>query len=122
MADVYYQPDQLSQDALGLQVDNVKEGREPNDLLFQVLLDWGVNLGLPITEETIEGKKVFFVADNTLAACFDTGLTEDFCKALAKRKPLRAVFRDAGYASDSTKINIEQIFKALSPQTELKTL
>lgn len=122
MADVYYQPDQLSQDALDLQVDNVKKGREPEDLLFQVLLDWGVDLGLPITAEEIEGKRVFFVADNALAACFDTGLTEDFCKALAKREPLRAVFRDAGYASDSTKINIEQIFKALSPHTELKTL
>jgi adenine-specific DNA-methyltransferase len=122
MAEVYYQPDQIIQETLALQIDNVKEGREPEDLLFQVLLDWGVDLGLPINEEEIEGKKVFFVADNALAACFDTGLTEDFCKVLAKRKPLRAVFRDAGYASDSTKINIEQIFKALSPHTELKTL
>lgn len=122
MADVYYQPDQLSQDSLNLQVDNVKEGRTPEDLLFQVLLDWGVDLGLPITEETIKGKKVFFVAENALAACFDTGLNESFCKTLAKRAPLRAVFRDAGYATDSTKINIGQIFKALSPHTELKTL
>lgn len=122
MADVYYQPDQLTQDALALQIDNVKAGREPEDLLFQVLLDWGVDLALPITEEQIEGKKVFFVADNALAACFDTGLTEDFCKSLAKREPLRAVFRDSGYASDSTKINVEQILKALSPNTELKTL
>ncbi|MBB5353825.1 adenine-specific DNA-methyltransferase [Haloferula luteola] len=122
MAEVYYQPDQLTQDALALQVDNVKKGRKPEDLLFQVLLNWGVDLGLPITEETIEGKKVFFVDDNALAACFDTGLTEGFCKALAKREPLRAVFRDAGYASDATKINIEQIFKTLSPHTELKTL
>lgn len=119
MAEVYYQPDQLKQDALDLQIDNVREGRTPEDLLFQVLLDWGVDLGLPITEESIEGKKVFFVDDNALAACFDIGLTEDFCKTLAKREPLRAVFR---YASDATKINIEQIFKALSPHTELKTL
>ncbi|BCX49857.1 site-specific DNA-methyltransferase [Haloferula helveola] len=122
MADVYYQPDEVTQDGLDFQVDNLKDGREPEDLLFQVLLDWGVDLGLPITEEVIEGRRVFFVADNALAACFDTGLTEDFCKTLAKREPLRAVFRDAGYASDSTKINIEQIFKALSPHTELKTL
>jgi adenine-specific DNA-methyltransferase len=122
MADVYYQPDQLTQDALALHVDNLKPGRAPEDLLFQVLLDWGIDLSLPITEVTIEGKKVFFVDDNAVAACFDTGLTEAFCKALAKREPLRAVFRDASYASDSTKINIEQIFKALSPHTELKTL
>ena len=122
MADVYYQPDVLTQDALDLQVDNVKSDREPEDLLFQVLLDWGVDLGLPITEEAIERKQVFFGAENALAACFDTGLTEDFCKALAKREPLRVVFRDVGYASDSTKINIEQIFEAFSPHTELKTL
>jgi adenine-specific DNA-methyltransferase len=122
MADVYYQPDELTQDTLALHVDNLKPGRKPEDLLFQVLLDWGVDLALPITEEKIAGRRVFFVADNALAACFDTGLDEEFVKTLAKRAPLRAVFRDAGYASDAVKINIEQIFKALSPHTELKTL
>ena len=129
MADVYYQPDELTQDTLALHVDNLKPGRKPEDLLFQVLLDWGVDLALPITEEKIAGRRVFFVDDSgepaahpALAACFDTGLDEDFVKILAKRAPLRAVFRDAGYASDAVKINIEQIFKALSPHTELKTL
>ena len=122
MADVYYEPDELTQDGLMLQVDNLKPGRKPEDLLFQVLLDWGVDLALPVTEETILKRRVFFVADNTLAACFDTGLDEAFVKELAKRQPLRAVFRDSGYASDAVKINFEQIFKALSPHTELKTL
>ena len=122
MADVYYQPDETTQDALALQVDNLKPGRKPEDLLFQVLLDWGVDLTLPITEETILKHRVFFVAENALAACFDTGLDEAFVKELAKRQPMRAVFRDSGYASDSVKINFEQIFKALSPHTELKTL
>ncbi len=122
MADVYYQPDELTQDDLALQVDNLKPGRKPEDLLFQVLLDWGVDLALPINEETILKRRIFFVADNALAACFDTGLDEDFVKELAKRQPLRAVFRDSGYASDAVKINFEQIFKALSPHTELKTL
>ena len=122
MADVYYQPDELTQDTLALHVDNLKPDRKPEDLLFQVLLDWGVDLALPIAEEKIGGRRVFFVDDNALAACFDTGLDEDFVKILAKRTPLRAVFRDAGYASDAVKINIEQIFKALSPHTELKTL
>ncbi len=75
-----------------------------------------------ITEETILKHRVFFVSDNTLAACFDVGLDEAFVKELAKRQPLRAVFRDSSYASDSVKINFEQIFKALSPHTELKTL
>jgi adenine-specific DNA-methyltransferase len=120
--DVYYQPDELTQDDLSLQVDNLKRGRGPEDLLFQVLLDWGVDLALPVTEEQIAGRRVFFVDGDALAACFETGLDEAFVKALAARAPLRAVFRDAGYASDAVKINIEQIFKALSPHTELKTL
>jgi adenine-specific DNA-methyltransferase len=87
-----------------------------------VLLDWGVDLALPITEEIIAGKRVFFVDNNALAACFDFDLDEAFIKELAKRAPHRAVFRDAGYASDAAKINFEQIFKALSPHTKLKTL
>ena len=122
MADVYYQPDELTQDTLSLHVDNLKPGRSPEDLLFQVLLDWGVDFALPITEEKILKRRVFFVAENALAACFDTGLDEAFVKELAKRQPLRAVFRDSGYANDAVKINFEQIFKALSPHTELKTL
>ncbi len=122
MADVYYQPDELKQDDLTLHVDNLKKGRGDEDLLFQVLLDWGVDLALPITEEKIEGRRVFFVGDNDLAACFEMKLDETFVRALAKRKPWHAVFRDASYASDAVKINIDQIFKALSPDTKLKTL
>ena len=122
MADVYYEPDKLAQGDLAMHVDNLKSGRNPEDLLFQVLLDWGVDFALPITEEVIQKHRVFFVAENALAACFDTGLNEDFVKELAKRQPLRAVFRDSGYANDAVKINFEQIFKALSPHTEIKTL
>lgn len=122
LAEVHHEPDQLDQKDLLLHVDNIKPDRTPEDLLFQVLLDWGVDLALPITEEKITGHRVFFVEGNALAACFDTGLDEPFIKALAKRTPLRAVFRDSGYASDAVKINIEQIFKALSPHTEIKTI
>ena len=122
MADVYYRPDEVTQDGLALQVENIKPDRSPEDLLFQVLLDWGVDLALPIEQETIAGKAVFFVDGNALAACFDIGLDEDFVKELAKRQPLRAVFRDASFATDATKINIEQIFKALSPRTDLKAI
>lgn len=124
MSDVYYTPDALKQGDLFNFVDNVREDRTDEDLLFQVLLDWGVDLSLPITRETIAGKSVFFVDDNALAACFNKegGITEDFVKQLATRSPLRVVFRDAGFASDSVKINIEQIFKLLSPSTEIKTL
>ena len=122
MADVYYRPDEVTQEGLDLQVENIKPDRSPEDLLFQVLLDWGVDLALPIEQETIDGKTVFFVDNNALAACFDSGLDEDLVKTLAKRQPLRAVFRDASFANDATRINIEQIFKALSPHTELKSI
>ena len=126
MKEVFYTPDTVSQDLLSDQVNNIREDRTAEDLLFQVLLDWGVDLALPITQETIAGKTVYFVDANlgmpALAACFDTGVTEEFCKLLAKREPLRAVFRDAGFANDSVKINVEQIFKLMSPGTEVKTI
>ena len=80
------------------------------------------DLALPVSEEQIAGRRVFFVDGNALAACFETGLDEAFVKALAARAPLRVVFRDDGYASDALKINIDQIFKVHSPHTELKTL
>ncbi|MCD2451084.1 site-specific DNA-methyltransferase [Methylicorpusculum oleiharenae] len=124
MNDIYYTPDALKQGDLFNFVDNVRVDRTEEDLLFQVLLDWGVDLSLPITRETIAGLSVLFVDGNALAACFDDtgGITEDFVKQLAVRQPMRVVFRDAGFASDSVKINIEQIFKLLSPSTEIKTI
>jgi adenine-specific DNA-methyltransferase len=122
MKEVYYTPDAVTQEALPGLVDNIREDRTPEDLLFQVLLDWGVDLALPISQQTIAGKTVFFVDGNALAACFDTGIDEDFVKLLAAHKPLRVVFRDAGFAGDSVKINVEQLFKLLSPATEIKTL
>jgi len=122
MKDVYYTPDAVQQDNLFDQIDNIREGRTAEDLLFQVLLDWGVDLTLPITQEIIAGKTVLFVDDNALAACFDADINEAFVKELAARHPLRVVFRDAGFISDSVKINIEQIFKLISPTTEIKTL
>lgn len=122
MADVYYAPDSVKQADLVAHKDNIKPDRTPEDLLFQVLVDWGVDLSLPITQETVAKKKVFFVDGNALAACFDPNVSEDLVKELAKRKPLRVVFRDGSYDSDSVKINVEQIFKLLSPTTELRTL
>ena len=122
MNDVYYAPDAVQQDELAFHTDNIKPDRTPEDLLFQVLLDWGVDLALPIEQQKIAGKTVFFVDGNALAACFDTHITEDLVKELAQRKPLRAVFRDSSFESDSTKINVAQIFKLLSPETEVKSL
>ncbi len=130
MAEVYYNPDSVMQGDLFTQVENVKEDRTEEDLLFQVMLDWGVDLTLPIHRETIANKTVFFVAaqpDNThgaLVACFDKdgGIDEAFIKQLAAYSPLRLVFRDAGFASDAAKINVEQLLKQLSPTTDVKTI
>jgi len=122
MKDVYYAPDAVKQTDLLAHLDNIREDRTPEDLLFQVLVDWGVDLALPITTETLAGKTVLFVDGDALAACFDPDITEELIKELAKRNPLRAVFRDSSYGSDSVKINVEQIFKLLSPRTEIKSL
>lgn len=124
MADVYYAPDALDKTKLDLFIDNIKPDRSPEDLLFQVMLDWGVDLSLPIVREVIEGREVFFVDDNALAACFDAkgGVDEGLVRALAKRQPLRVVFRDAGFKGNDVKINVEQVFKVLSPATEVKCI
>jgi adenine-specific DNA-methyltransferase len=120
--DIERTPDELAQQELALHTEHIKPDRTPEDLLFQVLVDWGVDLALPIVSETLHGKRVFFVDENALAACFDTGLSDELIHAIAARKPLRAVFRDDGFGDDSTRINVEQIFKLLSPGTEVRSL
>lgn len=122
MKDVYYLPNQLPQANLLDMVDNVKEDRTGEDLLFQVLIDWGVDLTLPIRRRTVQDKTVFFVDDNSLIACFESSVTEDLVKELASLEPLRVVFRDNGFVSDAVKINVEQIFRQLSPTTEVKAI
>ncbi|MGJ8530033.1 site-specific DNA-methyltransferase [Maritalea sp.] len=122
MADVFYTPDQTTQADLLSRVDNVKTDRTAEDLLFQVLLDWGVDLTLPIRRETVQGKTVFFVDDTALMACFDAGISEGLVKELAAHAPMRIVFKDTGFADDQTKINVKQIFKAMSPATEVKAI
>ena len=122
MQDVFYRPDEVGQADLLIAVDNIKPDRTPEDLLFQVLVDWGVDLTLPIRRETIHSKTVFLVDDNALAACFDSGVTEELVKDLARHQPLRMVFRDNGFASDAVKINVEQIFRQLSPTTDIKSI
>lgn len=123
MADVYYSPDVLEKANLDLFVDNIKPDRTPEDLLFQVMLDWGVDLALPIAKQSIQGKDVFFVDGNVLTACFDASgsIDETFVKELAKLQPLR-VARDAGFKNSAVKINVEQIFKLMSPVTEVKCI
>ena len=125
MVDVYYSPGEVKQDGLLAAVDSVKPGRDnPEDLLFQVFVDWGVDLSLPIRTETIQGKTVFFVNEEPydLIACFDSGITEELVKELAKYEPMRAVFKDNGFVSDAVKINVDQVFRQLSPSTDVKSI
>ena len=122
MKDVYYRPNNFKQGQMEMFADNIKEDRTPEDLLFQVMLDLGVLLSSKIEETTIDGKKVFSVADDYLIACFDKDVTDETVKAIAQKKPFYAVFRDAGIASDSVMTNFEQIFETYSPKTQRKVL
>lgn len=122
MQDVYYRPQDYKQNTLDFFADNVKPDRTPDDLLAQVMLDWGLPLSLKIEQATIAGKQVFKVAADSLYACFDKGIDEDFAKAIAKDKPLRIVFRDNGFKDDTAKTNVKQLLKQLSPETEMKVI
>jgi len=122
MKDVYYNPAEYDVDMFDSLVDNIKEDRTPEDLLFQVMLDLGVLLSSKIEETTIAGKKVFNVADGFLIACFDGDVTEETIKAIAQKKPHCFVMRDSSKANDSVATNFEQIFVTYSPGTVRKTL
>lgn len=122
MQDVYYRPQDFDQANMDMFGDNVKPDRNEDDLLAQVMLDWGLPLSLKIEQANVAGKKVFKVADNSLFACFDKGIDEAFAKEIAKEKPLRIVFKDAGFKDDTAKTNVKQLLKQLSPETEMKVL
>ena len=122
MQDVYYKPQEYLQDSMDLFADNVKSDRTADDLLAQVMLDWGLPLSLKIEQATISGKNVFKVAGNSLYACFDTNLDEGFIKEVAKEEPMRIVFKDSGFKDDTAKVNVKQLLKQLSPETEMKVL
>ncbi len=122
MQDVYYNPGAMTQDLLALTTDNIKPDRTPEDLLFQVMLDLGIDLSSAIEETEIAGCKVFNVADGFLLACFDKGVDTSAVTGIAKKKPYYAVFRDSGMADDSTATNFDQIFRTYSPATVRKVL
>jgi len=122
MQDVYYKPQDYSQGSLDLFADNVKEGRTAEDLLTQVMLDWGLLLSLPIERKTLSGKEVYAVAGDSLYCCFDDGIDEAFAKEIAKEKPLRIVFRDKGFKDDTAKENVKQLLKQLSGGSEMKVI
>ena len=122
MKDIYFSPDKLDKTKLPGMVNHIKEDRSSEDLLFGVLVEWGVNLTLRIHREEILGKTVFFVGHDDLTACFDEELDEAFIKELASRDSMRVVFKENGFKDDETKINAEQIFTQLSPGTDLRVI
>lgn len=122
MKDVYYSPADFDMNLLDMMADNIKEDRTPEDLLFQVMLDLGVELSSKIEETTIGGKKVFDVADGFLIACFDKDVNEETIKAIAQKQPYYFVMRDSSLANDSVATNFEQIFATYSPDTVRKVL
>ena len=122
MKDVYYNPDELTIETLMGTVDNIKEDRTPEDLLFQVMLDLGVLLSSKIEQTVIGGKTVYNVADGFLIACFDENVTEETITAVAKMKPYYFVMRDSSMAGDSVAANFDQIFEAYSKDTVRKVI
>ena len=122
MKDVYYSAGEISQQDLVEQISNIKDGRTDMDILFGCLVDWGVPLSLPIKTETIENLQVYNVNDGDLVACFANDIPEAAIRQIAAAKPLRAVFRDSSFKSDSAKINVTEIFKTISPNTTVKVV
>ena len=121
-AGVLRAPDDLVQASLVDFTDSIKPERTGEDLLFEVLLSWGLELTMPVEVETIDGREVLVVADDALIACFADDVSDAVVKAIAKRGPLRAVFRDSGFVTDAARINAEQIFKEVSPATDIKAI
>ena len=122
MKDVYYAPADYEQNVLDLLESNIKEDRTDLDLLFGCLLEWGLPLSLPYQSEDIEGCTVHNYNDGDLIACFDENIPDSVIKTIAKRQPLRAVFRDSSFSGSPAKINVTQIFKELAPDTSVKVL
>lgn len=122
MKDVYYNPSEFDEIAIDGSIDNIKEDRTPEDLLFQVMLDLGVLLSSKIEEKIIDGKKVFDVAEGFLVACFDDNITNEIITEIAKQQPYYFVMRDSSIANDSVATNFEQIFATYSPDTVRKVL
>lgn len=122
MNDVYYSPADYSQGFLSQLESNIKPDRTDLDLLFGCLLEWGLPLSLPYSSEQIEGCTVNDYNDGDLIACFDENIPDSVIKEIAKRQPLRAVFRDSSFANSPSKINVGEIFKLMAPDTRVKVI
>ena len=122
MKDVYYHPGKLGQMELLDYISNIKENRTPDDLLTQVILDLGLELNLPIEQKDILGNTVFIVQTNALIACFDDNINFKIVDEIADLKPFKVVFKDAGFSDDKDRINVEERFKRLSPETVITVI
>ena len=122
MKDVYYSPDAIKQSQLGMFESNIKEDRTSEDLLTQVILDLGLTLDLKIEEKNILNNKVYFVDENSLISCFDDEININVIDEICKYNPLRVVFKDESFKFDNDKINLQERFKKLSPNTEISIL
>ena len=122
MKDVYYSAEEYSQNLLFMLESNIKEDRTDLDLLFGCLLDWGLPLSLPYRSEKIEECTVHNYNDGDLIACFDENIPEDVITVIARMQPLRVVFRDSSFADSSSKMNVEEIFKLMAPDTAVKVI
>lgn len=122
MKDIYYTPDKLEQSFLDKLESNIKEDRTGMDLLIQVMLELGLDLSLPMETKYIEEKEVYFLGENSLAACFEKDIGEKLIREIAKIKPLKAVFRDSSFKDCQDRINLEEIFKMISPETDIKVI
>ena len=120
--DVSARPDQFIQGELFDSVSNIKEGRSGLDLLFQVMLTWGMELSLAIDLKKVAGAEVYDVDQGSLMACFEDDISEEVIRYIAQAQPLRAVFRDSSFANSADKINVSEIFKELSPNTKVKVV
>lgn len=122
MNDVYYSPEEYSQNLLAMLESNVKSDRTDLDLLFGCLLEWGLPLSLPYSSDKIEGCTVHNYNDGDLIACFDENIPDSVVKAIARHRPLRVVFRDSSFAGSPSKINVVEIFKLMAPDTTVKVI
>jgi len=122
MNDVYYAAADYTQEMLRNMESNIKPDRNDMDLLYGCLLDWGLPLSMPHTSEKIDGFTVHTYNDGDLVACFDKKISEKAIREIAKKKPLRVVFRDNGFASSPEKINVFEIFKLIAPNTKVKVI
>ena len=122
MKDIFYSVEEFNQSNLDEMISNIKENRSDLDLLFGCILEWGLPLSLPHHSEKVNDITIHIINDGDLIACFADAINEEVIREIAKRQPLRAVFRDSSFINSPAKINVKEIFKLLAPNTSVKVI